>query len=126
MAYYYNLTNYPNLFKHCYWGNHVPIDNHPSPEIVAARNRFVEEYKIVAWHNHTVRVRMPQNGMQFNHQEFWEDDQGRIVHIFSHNYKEMPSNFVKISSLYTGGTVTGLRIVETLKSKRKAKQVTEA
>ena len=124
--YYSDRTKYPKLFKQCYWGMFTAADpvrperaQEPDKAIVAARNRFVEEYKIVAYPKMNLdSVRLDQ--LKLDHQEFWEDDQGRIVHLFSHHPTlGVPPEFRVIYSLYSQSQVTGLRIVETLRSKRK-------
>ena len=48
---YYQLTNYPHVFKKSYWGNFVINENeintnHNILEIVRNRNHFVEDFQI--------------------------------------------------------------------------------
>jgi len=42
---FYNFTNYPNIFKNCYWGNHQDSEQ-GLEHCYANRNFFVKEYKI--------------------------------------------------------------------------------
>ena len=49
--YYYQLTNYPHVFKQCYWGNFQMNENellstHNMVEIIQNRNHFVEDFQI--------------------------------------------------------------------------------
>ena len=49
--YYYQLTNYPHVFKKSYWGNFQMNENehtmiHNMLEIIRNRNHFVEDFQI--------------------------------------------------------------------------------
>ena len=49
--YYYQLTNYPHVFKKSYWGNFQMNENvintsHNMLEIILNRNHFVEDFQI--------------------------------------------------------------------------------
>ena len=47
--YYYQLTNYPHVFKKSHWGNFMIMEfdiNHNILEILRNRNQFVEDFHI--------------------------------------------------------------------------------
>ena len=55
--YYYQLTNYPHVFKKSYWGNFQMNENehtmiHNMLEIIRNRNHFVEDFKFNALENY--------------------------------------------------------------------------
>ena len=111
---YCDTTKYPKIYSDSYWGTCRGI---PHQDIIDSRNQFVEDYGITKYK--TSFYKMYVNGL--DHQEFYEDNKGRIVHIFSCNPNGLNkdiSSFKIIKPIYNRDQITGMRKFETQKSKK--------
>ena len=121
-------TAYPRLFEKCYWGQHPlkppypvnpleQVEKLPESTIVHARNKFIEDHHIVRHYKNNYSC-MRIHGL--DHQEFWVDREGRVVHIYSEcKYRGVYPGFKQIRPMYDLGQITCLRKIETTASKKK-------
>ena len=118
---YYQSTDYPDIYKHSYWGSHTTTDKSPNTEIIKNRNEFIKRFQIAKykrltlpqWYKH--EHEHPAN-LFIDHKEYYEDIYGRMIYVCSqHNpyplYKQM-------KPIYASNQWSGYQIVETTKSKK--------
>jgi len=122
----YEITNHPKIFKHTYWGKFETYPGYPLPEIVSNRNDFIREQCIVKQkdpHANFYHIMREGNYSQLmDHSESYEDDMGRLVHVYSkHPNGLVPiPHYVRIKPIYATDQHTMMRKYETAKSKRMA------
>ena len=127
MAQNYELTKYQKIFKDTYWGTFETYVGYPLPEIVSNRNAFIQTHNIVAQKKpHAAFYRIMREGnytQLMDHCESYEDDKGRLVHVYSkHPNGLVPVPFYeRIPPIYALDQHTMIRKYETAKSKRLAK-----
>jgi hypothetical protein len=84
MARYYEKTNYPQLFKKTYWGTfNADTDPNYSSKIVANRNLFVENYKIISVLEPKDRDVVRNSCDLFDHDEYYKTRDGKVVLLTS-------------------------------------------
>lgn len=116
---YGECTDYPRLYIHSYWGcqplRYDEKEHPPEKAIIDARNKFVVDHRIVSSKKNGYCFRISD----LDHQEFWVDQEKRIVHIYSEPpYRGIHPGFKEISPLYHPGGRTCLRKMETPYSKK--------
>jgi len=114
---YFEETKYPSIYKKSYWGY---FKGKPDQSIIQARNHFITKYKIVRYNDKNCKYRLRTvngNADLLRHQEFYEDIYGRIIHIYS-EYNKTHELFKQIKPMYALNQNTGVRIIETTKSKK--------
>jgi hypothetical protein len=120
---YQDKTLYPHIYSHVYWGAFKADEHHPEPSIIEARNKFITTHQIIKKYKNSCdiesRYRNGTSNINLDHQECYEDKLGRIVHIYSqHPANGIHKDFKLIRRMYSPSQITGLRIIETTKSKK--------
>jgi hypothetical protein len=123
---YASYTKYPEVYIRSYWGR---FEGHPGNDVIEARNKFAEKYGLVVVSKplsiDKIRgeFRRTEEGT-LDHQEFYEDKLGRIVHVYSGNWSRPESwssdlhpLFKQIPPMYRDSLPTACRIVESIRSK---------
>lgn len=77
---YYMLTDYPDLYKDCYWGRFTIKDKSNIEKIVANRNKFADELELKKYiggerPNHSIPL--------FDHCELYRRKDGSYVYVTS-------------------------------------------
>ena len=111
---YADHTRYPEIYSCSYWGSFV---GKPHDDIIKSRNKFVEERHIVSPKRLTSGQYRNNYLQGLDHQEFYEDSLGRIIHVYSQH--QVSPLFTPMSPIYNKGQVSGYRAVETRKSKNR-------
>jgi len=111
---YASTTKYEAIYKDSYWGSHRTYHDAPPKTIIDTRNQFIEKYQIVKRIDPSYDVWKLNDNL--DHQEFYEDVHGRIVHIYSQHHAH--SAFKTIPSMYAPNQITGLKLIETRKSRK--------
>tara|TARA_R110002167_G_scaffold1184_2_gene5053 strand:+ start:73 stop:516 length:444 start_codon:yes stop_codon:yes gene_type:complete len=119
--YYYEHTDFPNIYQHVYWGRFAnDIKKYDiTSKIIHARNWFILHYKIISYKSCPDNLCGLRQELRLDHTETYEDELGRIVYIYSMNDLRDVIGFTNIPSMYALDQQTGVRIIETRKSKRK-------
>ena len=127
---YADHTAYPRIYRSSYWGNFEGKPKHDS--LLKNRNKFVECFDIVAYDNSiskyykesrlksSLRSHYEDQDYWYDHQEFYLDRHGRIVHVYSqHRSNGFDPSFKLTWPMYDTCQFTAVKFVETLKSKNK-------
>ena len=80
-----DLTAYSSLFRKTYWGGGGPSAEASSPEIIASRNRLVEEYGLQSWFFTPKLMDLNEPGSEYDHPEAYRLSDGRALLLIS-NY----------------------------------------
>lgn len=113
---YYEMTKYPRIYKHSYWGSFDAKSDKPDEGTVENRNAFIENHHIVTYKRLT-HSQSYKNKTDADHQEAYEDKWGRIVQVYS-QYETKPHPLYKtMKPIYALDQVSGYRKIETRKSK---------
>ena len=113
------LTNYNSIYKHTYWGNFSILRNEQItiPSIIQARNDFILNYKIVKNRKCLQKYGQMRGDLHLDHTEFYEDDKGRFIYVYSmHHSYPLSEGFTIINSMYAPDQITAIKIFETAKS----------
>ena len=131
-TYYYEFTDYPDIYCNTYWGNfslrrrEKYLKTKFKTLIVYNRNRFIKEYNIV-------KCKTPRrnlideilNDNYTDHNEYYQDKDGNYIHLFStHPYDDMEiyKDYTIIYPLYHEYQTTFIKYLPRLKPK-KTKQI---
>jgi hypothetical protein len=114
---YYELTEYPHIFKYCYWGNFsATFGIKPDKGTVENRNAFIKEHQIVS-HRRFTSTEYRKNKTEADHQEIYEDKLGRIIQVYSEHYSKKYPMYKPMKPIYALDQQSGYRKIETRKSK---------
>lgn len=114
---YSDKTKYPKIYKSSYWGNFKAEADRPEKEVIQNRNAFIEVHQIVAYKRLTLS-QYDKYKTEADHQETYEDKQGRIIQVFSEYPRKEYTMFKPMRPIYATGQVSGYRKIEgTRKSK---------
>jgi len=113
---YYELTKYPHIYKNSYWGSFKSKNDKPDKETVENRNVFIETHQIVAYKRLT-HSQSHKYKTDADHQEWYEDKQGRIIQVYSEYPRKEYPMFKPMRPIYAECQVSGYRKIETRKSK---------
>ena len=80
-----NKTAHPALYNQAYWGTHVASDEVGSPEIIANRNRLVEEHGLKKYFRVNKPHIAPEHDFGYDHPEGYRMADGRVLLLIS-NY----------------------------------------
>ena len=119
----YELTHYPAIFKHCYWGSFDRLVNKEiTDQIIDNRDNFVSFYKIKCY-------KMPC----YIYRSIYDEINGKQYHFYDHIecYKTYDNDYIlicspygeydeqfnelgwtKIDKLYSEGAYTYMKIIE--------------
>lgn len=119
----YNKTNYPNIYKHTYWGNFDYEKNKYSitKNIIDNRNKFIEEYNVKIKKNppQYISKEADRNLYRFfDHVEFYQNEKFYIIIISPYNHlNEIDLNklkeleFQSIYQLYSINAFSFVKII---------------
>ena len=92
--YYYDMTEYPKIFKNSHWGNFDRYKKHKIEDIITNRNNFVKEFEIVK------KKDIPKKYHKyFNFEK--RNDEHRPFYDHVEEYKTKNNNYLVICSPYT-------------------------
>ena len=124
--YYYQTTDYPNIYKNAYWGTHqiCRLTNgqilRPEADIIQNRNDFIKRFEIVKYKRPTPRqwdIQEEKNGRtRIDHREYYEDIHKRTIYVCS-QYDPFPM-YRQMKPIYSPSQWSGYQIVETTQSKK--------
>ena len=103
-------TDFPDLFKDTYWGRFSVARNPDiTPAIIANRNRFAEDWQIVARSRAMIPRPTVLGEVDYDHPELYKDKGGFFVLLVSH-YGDVPPPPVlglrKVPPLYSTGATS--------------------
>ena len=114
---FYTYTEFPEIYKKCYWG-HCSREDGPGQSVVDARNAFIRRHRIKGWYSlSTAKYR--KKDWVYDHQEFYEDNLGRIIHIYSQDLVcGVDPTFERIAPMYwpSPSYFTAMKTMETRRS----------
>lgn len=115
----YELTDFPNLFKNCYWGHFQNDDD--DDIIIENRNKFASNYNLKKVGNIPKYISnhySDREGKRFKHMDHVEVYKNNKQYIiisspYSDGYDEMynDSEWEKINPLYSPEATTYLKII---------------
>ena len=115
---YADNTNYPEIYKHTYWGRFT-TDNAIITPIEQARNLFIQQYRIVKYKECPNKYLEMRRKFSLRHTEYYEDEAGRFIYLYSmHKSIPLVDVFMPIDSMYAEDQTTAIQIFETIKSKK--------
>jgi len=125
-----DLTNYPKIYSHTYWGNFpiypswgTPRTNYPEDELIVNRNRFIDDFQIANRRfKHGCRAAPYNafctllNSMKWaDHKEFYTTRMGDSICIISQSSQydaaAEDAGFIKIYPLYCQSQSTWMKVV---------------
>lgn len=128
--YHYELTNYPHIYKKCYWGQceiKILYENWYNNIIIQNRNQFINEFHIIKMcckepeyvrneHNMNKYYNIEHNGNVFDHIECYETNDGRYILISSPYHLANENVYIqlgweKIYNLYSTQGATFMKII---------------
>jgi hypothetical protein len=113
------FTAHSTIYKHTYWGNFNDTKDTINKILIKNRNEFIHKYKIKSY---SKPCKICYTGY-LDHKEYYTDNFGRQIIIFSqHPSRDYDNTFTLIKPLYELDQITGIKIIETLKSKRLLKK----
>lgn len=106
----FELTDYPRIFKKCYWGNFLVNE---AGESIRNRNDFVKEYGLKEF----IEARSPESRLGFfDHCELYRCKDG-VVYVVSHSRKDNELDqcaermgFKKYKNQYVDGSTTYVQV----------------
>lgn len=120
---YSKYTNYPRLFSNTYWGNFA-TENGPDAQIVANRNKFVQEYGILKhrqdYPKYLSRIFGFKNGFFeyvgdfWDHVEVYETPNTYVIvssPYVAAGFDEIPVQFTNICPIYATGATTFAAVI---------------
>ncbi len=108
----YALTKYPKIFRSYYWGSFIAEKNEDiiRAGVIENRNKFVEDYDIVAATSDSIVGQLFQPFYEFDHQEMYRTKEGGIIIIISLygpiSTSALILGFVEYKHLYSDNTNT--------------------
>lgn len=125
---YCDVTEYPEIFEHCYWGNFSLKDNQPADEVITNRNKFIEKLDITAYANKKPDylfkhlsfdkdAMLYEIGSEIDHYEIYRTKNKSYVLISSpysdrHEKKYIENGWQIYDKLYTPSASTYIKIVQ--------------
>jgi hypothetical protein len=111
------FTAHSTIYKHSYWGSFYHTKDTINKILIKNRNEFIHKYKIKSYSKPFKTL------YDLDHKEYYTDNFGRQIIIFSqHPSRDYDNTFTLIKPLYNLDQITGIKIIETLKSKRLLKK----
>lgn len=115
-------TNHPGLYDKAYWGTHPANDEVGSPEIIANRNRLVEEYGLIKYFRvHKPHI-APEHDFGYDHPEGYRLPDGRVLLLIS-NYGTPAPPYLQmqpVGPLYHVRAQSFIRVFDNLRQLKKA------
>lgn len=112
-TYNYEMTEYPYVFRHTYWGN-FEYSEKDYKDIIQRRNEFIEMYKIKKCVNHLrYTKRFEKEFETLDHCEMFETADKTYILVCS-DYDRLPSNkfgWIQYHNLYSNCSNSYIKLV---------------